>query len=124
MKVSNGEVFNANEPLVALLKVEWPVKVSYALARLAAKLSDQFNIVEEVRRGLISKHGEVGEHGDVAVPEGTEAFKKFVVEYNELMEQEVELVIETVRLPSEADGKPIMVAPATLMALEKFIEVE
>jgi hypothetical protein len=124
MKVKNGEVFNANEPLVILLRMAWPVKASYALAKLGSKLSDQFKIVEDVRQGLVRKHGTQNEHGEYAVQDDTPEMERFLVEYNELMDQEVELVLETVRLPSEANGETLLVEPATLMALDKFIEVE
>lgn len=123
MKVENGVVFQGNGPLLVLLQMEWPVKVSYALAKLAHKLGDQFNIINDVRQGLVRKYGSEDEHRQVVVKEGTEDYRKFLVEYEELMSQEVELVIEKVVLPAEADGKPMMVAPATLMPLEQFVEV-
>ena len=125
MKTTNGFVFNANEAMVTLLKIPWPVKVSYGLVKLSAKLSEQFKIVEECRVGLVQKHGtENGNKGEVGVPEGTPAYKAFVAEYDELMAQEVELVIKKVRLPTEVDGKSILVEPITLMALEGFVAPE
>lgn len=125
MKTTNGFVFNANEAMVTLLKIPWPVKVSYGLVKLSSKLSEQFKIVEECRVGLVQKHGTRDEDsGETGVKEGTPAYKAFVAEYNELMAQEVELVIKKVRLPSEVDGKSILVEPVTLMALEGFVAPE
>lgn len=125
MKVSNGEVFAANEPLVELLKIAWPVKVSYALVKLANKLSAQFAIIEETRQNLVQKHGEYDEElRSLAVKDDSPKFEAFLAEYNELMDQETELVIQMVRLPAEVGGEPMLVEPRVLMALEKFVKAE
>ncbi|KKN31683.1 hypothetical protein LCGC14_0821480 [marine sediment metagenome] len=124
MKVRNGTIFDANEPLVTLLKMAWPVKVSYGLVKLSSKLSDQWQVIEDVRRGLVQKHGSENGNGEFGIEAGTEAYDKFKAEYDELMNQEVELVFERVALPSEADGKPILVEPLTLMFLEEFVDIE
>ena len=124
MKTTNGFIFNANEPLVTLLKIPWPVKVSYGLVRLSAKMGEQFAIIEECRVGLVRKYGTEGENGETGVKEGTPEHERFVEEYNELMAQEVELVVQKVRLPSEVDGKAMLVEPMTLIALEGFVAPE
>jgi len=123
LKVENGVVFNANEPLGALLKLEWPVKVSYELAKLASKLSTQFDVIEQVRQGLVRRYGTEDGNGQYSVSDTSQQYEQFVAEYKELMGQEVEIAADKVALPSEVDGKSIMVEAATLMRLEDFIEV-
>ena len=124
-KVTNGEVYQANEPMVALLQIPWPVKVSYALVKLAKKLSDQFAVIEETRSGLVRKHGDVDDETDsVMVKDTSSKYVAFLSEYGELMAQETELVIQVVKLPSEVDGKSILVEPHILLALEKFVKAE
>jgi hypothetical protein len=119
MKVKNGDVFQSTEPLATLLKLPWPVSTSYALAKMANKLSEQFNIVEEVRQGLVRKYG-TEKNGETTVDPSN--MEKFRAEYDELMNQEVELVITgKVVLPSDTDGMTI--EPIVLMALEQFVEV-
>ena len=125
MKLLNGEIFNAREPLQKLLGKEFPVKVSYGLAKLASKLNEEFQTIEKVRVGLIQRYGEADKDNPQQIrvdPEG-DKYPKFVEELTELMNQEVEVVIEKVTLPSEVDGKSIQIEPNVLIALEKFVEV-
>ena len=133
MKLINGEVFNAKEPLGTLLQMELPVQVSHDLAVMAAKLTDQVKVIEDVRQGLIKKYGIIGEDGRLKtkrdakgnemldLPPDSEA--KLNAEINELMGIEVELVIQKVTLPTEVDEKPFKIKPVILMALEKFVGV-
>ena len=134
MKLNNGEIFNANQPLGKLMQEKFPVRVSYGLAKLANKLNPQLKIIEDVRQGLVKKYGETDEETkQLAVKQDSENFEKFVAEFNELMEQEVELVIEKVKLPEKVAAtcdachhnmdKMLEIEPSVLMALEKFIDV-
>jgi len=133
VKLTNGDIFGAQEPLRKLIGERLPVKVSYSLAKLVKKLDEQFKVIEEVRMGLIKKYGETDDKGQISVkPEG-ENFPKFVEEFNELMTQEVEVVIEKVKLPEKGTivcdnckkilEKPFEIEATTLIALDKFIEV-
>ena len=120
MKLTNGEIFNAREPLQKLMAEKFPVKVSYGLAKLAAKLDEQLQVIEKVRQGLIQTYGEVNPDNpqQISVNPQSENFSKFAEEYGELMAQEVEIVIDEVVLPETLE-----VEPSVLMALEKFIKV-
>lgn len=126
MKLLNGEIFNAKEPLQKLLEKELPVRVAYGLAKMANKLNAEFQAIEQVRMGLIRKYGEADKDNpmQITVKLESEKYPKFVEEMNELMNQEVEVVIEKVKLPQEVDGKALQIEPSVLMPLEKFVEVE
>ncbi len=123
MKLNNGEIFQAREPLAKLMEQKFPVKVSYGLAKLANKLQGQLKIIDDVRNGLINTYGKLDEAGQVMVKTDSENFPKFVSEVDELMNQEVEVVIEKVQLPEKVDERTIEIEPSVLMALEKFVEV-
>ena len=133
MKLTNGDIFGSQEPLKKLIEQKFPVMVSYKLAKLVKKLDEQFKVIEEVRMGLIKKYGETDDKGQTQVkPEG-ENFPKFVAEFNELMSQEVEIVVEKVKLPEKVAAtcdkcnhnmdKSFEIEPNILIALDKFIEV-
>lgn len=122
MKLTNEEIFHANKPLRVILEKELPVSISYELVKMANKLAEQFKIIDEVRSGLVRKYG-TEKDGKVKVEENSKNAEKFMAEYNELMSQEVELVIQKVTLPKEVDGKPLKIKPITLMALEKLVGV-
>ena len=120
MKLTNGEIFNARAPLEKLIQEKLPVKTSYGLAKLAAKLDDQLQVIEKVRQGLIQTYGEKNPDNpqQIRVDPRSEGFPKFAEEYGELMTQEVEIVFDVVTLPDTLEVEPV-----TLMALEKFIKV-
>ena len=136
MKLNNGEIFTAREPLGKLMEQKFPVKVSYGLAKLANKLSEQFKVIDDVRNGLIRTYGEADKENPQQIkvnPEGPN-FEKFVGEMNELFSQEVEVVFDKVKLPEKVAAtcdkcshnmdKALEIEPSVLMALEKFVEVE
>lgn len=135
MKLTNGEIFNAKEPLEKLIQEKMPVKVSYGLAKLAAKLNDQLEIIEKVRQGLFQTYGEKNpenpmqitvprvletkdKQGKVIKAEPNPKFQKCMSELGELMNQETEIVFDVVTLPDMLE-----VEPAVLMALDKFIKI-
>lgn len=123
MKLTNGEIFNSREPLRQLLGMKFPVKVAYGLAKLASKLQDQYQIIEEVRNGLIKTYGE-DKGGRLTIEPDNKNFPKFVSEVEELMNQGIEIVFSKVCLPEKVDERTIEIEPTVLMALDKFIEVE
>jgi hypothetical protein len=137
MKFKNEDIYVAlggQEPLFSKLTgMKWPVRTAYALAKMASKLNDQFKVIEDVRLGLIKRYGEVNEKGNTEIKQtvlkdGIETpnplWAAFVGEFNELMGQEVEIVVEKVKLPQKTGTTDVEIEPNILLALEKFIEVE
>ncbi len=119
MKLKNGEIFLAKQPLSVLVDKPFPVLVSYRLAKLATKLNAELKTIELVRMGLLTKHGE--KDGDkVTIKNDSPSYALFIEEFNELMDQEVEITLDKVIIPS--DGS-ITLEPRILMALESFVEV-
>lgn len=134
MRLTNGDIWGAQEPLKKLIEQRFPVMVSYKLAKLVKKLDEQFRVIEEVRVGLIKKYGEAGEKGNMSVNQDGENFPKFVEEFNELMAQEVDIKeLEKVKLPEKVAStcdkchhnmdKMFEIEPNILIALDKLIEV-
>ncbi len=121
MKVKNGDIFGAAEPLGELMKQKFPVKVAYGIARLASKINVEMKAIEEVRLGLVKKYGKENEKGNVEIKPDSEKWNEFIKEFNELMNQEIEFVFDKVKIPSDIEG--IEFEPSFLMALEKFVEV-
>jgi hypothetical protein len=135
MKLTNLEIWTANIPLQQLNQQKFPVRVSYALAKLAQKLNEQVKIIDEVRQGLVKKHGEKDEKtGQPTIQPNTPAMEAFSAEWVDLLKQEVEVDIkETIKLPDKVAAtcdkchhnmdKALEVEPVILLALDKFIEV-
>ena len=139
MKLTNGDIFMAREPLGKLIENKFPVKVSYDLAMMTNKLNEQLKVIDEVRNGLISTYGTPDKDNpqQIAVPQDSEGFPKFAEEFAELMNTEAEIdfgkVKVPVKLPEKVAGtcdkcnhnmdKALEIEVSIMMALEKFIEV-
>ena len=143
MKLTNGEIFNAKEPLAKLMEAKFPVKTSFALTKMARKLNEALQDIEKVRQGLFQTYGTpdpknmtqirvnqtiplTNEQGEVQNDaEGNPVmipnpkWSKFMEEIGELFSQETEIVLDVVTLPDTLE-----VEPATLMMLDKFVTVE
>lgn len=144
MKLKNMEIFNAKAPLEQLVQQKFPVKISYALAKLAQQLGEKLVVIEQVRAGLVQTYGTA----DPANPQSLQItptivengltiinpdWAKFTAEFGELMGKEEDVEFEVVTLPEMVAGtcdkchhnmdKPLEIEPATLMALAKFVTV-
>ncbi|MFB0545742.1 MAG: hypothetical protein ACETWB_02420 [Anaerolineae bacterium] len=138
MKVKIGQLMLAagtqQQPgaLSKLMQVEgFCVRLAYRLAKLAKLLEDEIRPVHEARNKLIEKYGSVhkkldaeGNETDKDEPGKSmrpddEKWQDFVREHNELTDTEIELDIEPVVLPPEAEG----VSPGTLLALDGLVTV-
>ena len=58
MKLTNGEILNAKEPLQRLVGERFPVKTSLALLKMVRKLDEHLIPAEQVRDGLFKMYGE------------------------------------------------------------------
>ena len=135
MQLTNGEIFNAKEPLGKLLQERLPVKTAFALAKLAKELSDRVVAIETVKEGLIQTYGEPDPDNlnKVSVAPAMKGYSKFMEELGVLFSQEVEVVVTQVVLPAMIAGtcdgcghnmeKALEVEAVTLMLLDKFVTV-
>jgi len=122
VKLQNRDLQGAVRPLQELIQEKFPVSTSFALAKLVNTLNDPLKVIEDVRQGLIRKYHTT--EGPMAVEQGTPEFDKFNTDFNELMDQEVELKFDKVKLPLTIDGHELMIAPASLLALEMFLDMD
>ena len=126
MKLFNGEIFGAKEALMTVFEKEWPIKVSFKVAELIAKINTPFENIEKVRNALILKYGVQDDDNpnkfrmDVKL----DTYSEFAKKHDELMEQEVEVEFETVKLPSKVSGEDVVIKPSLLLALTKLVELE
>ncbi len=142
MKLTNGDIFAAQEPLKKLIEQKFPVMVSYKLAKMIKKLDEPYKLIEETKQGLIKKYGAVDSTGKLVTRKGDndvdildlspEREREFLEEFNELMNQEVEIVMDKVKLPEKVAStcdkcnhnmdKPFEIEPKIMLALDKFVE--
>lgn len=120
MNVKNGEVWSVKEPLEKLAGMSFPVKTSLKIVKLLTKVREQYQILDSVKNGLVRKHGElIEETHQYKIEADSPKWAKFIEEFDELMEQDTELVFEKIELPSTLQIEPSILAP-----LEKFVTVQ
>lgn len=132
ISTTNREITDARDAIQALGQKDLPIRVSVQVAKLGLALSEPFQIMDEVRNGLIDKYGQEQEWGGKAVvfPDDLKdrdvspEYKTFVEKMDELLDQEVEVDVEVVMLPDTVDDKPFKLEPFILIALDKFVKVE
>ncbi len=158
MKLTNRELYRTRngfdregkpvDALGVLLQMSLPWKASMEVVKLAQKLKEYIDPIQEVKAGLLKQYGTIqangrpgmsnfietkDEDGKVTGTEPNPQWPKFESEYEELMKQEVEVVFQPVALPEKVAAtcdkchhnmdKPLEIQPSILMVLEKFIKV-
>lgn len=123
MNLTNREIYEARESLNKLFDMVWPIRVSFKLAELIAKLSDPFANIEKVRQGLIKRYGVSGENGKLEVKPDNEKWEEFIEQVNDLMEQKVEVVFEPIELPEIVGENKVELKPNVLVHCMKFITI-
>jgi len=120
MELKNGEIFGAVSAIKELGGKEWPIKVSLALKKLLQDLNDPFVRVDEVRTGLVEKHGTASD-GNLSIKPGDANWEAFVEDLNELFATSAEVEFEKVELPMTVNGEDVVLTPASLEAMEAFV---
>ena len=133
MKLTNGEIFDAQKPLAELAPQKMPVKTSLAVLKLKDLIKPIAAQVEQLRNKFIQEYGEQGPSGfgvnpTILIPDPEHDGRKlqvpnpkwepFTQDYTEVRSVEVELDFVPVALPDSVE-----LSPVALMALEKFIRV-
>lgn len=112
-------MYAAREPLKKLMEMKFPVKTSFAVAKLANKFGQQLGPVDETVNALINRYGVVKEgQKQKSIGAGDPQWEEFVKEFNDLMAVENDVAVTQVSLPEDCDIEPMILAP-----LEKFVRV-
>ncbi len=117
MKITLGEILNGKNSLEKLISKEIKIKTAFKLSKLAKMVTEEMQLYEEQRIGLVKKYGdEPDEKGATAVkPENNQ---KFIEELTELTGVEVELDFEPISVDELGD---IEISAGDLSLIEKFL---
>lgn len=99
-----------------------PIKASYWISKLTRKIETEFKHFEEARLVLVKKYGDVDEKGELVIKDNQYVFKdrvSFDKEFAELRATEIEIDFNPIPLSMFGDCN---VTPASLLALDKFID--
>lgn len=132
MKVTNSDLYAAREALKKVNEHRFPVKTSFGLAKLSAKVNELTKPIDACRDELLKKHGDTKD-GRTFINANSPNWPAFEVEFTELMAMEAEISVDMVRLPEKTSStcdkcshnmdRPLEIEPSVLMALERFVEV-
>ncbi len=90
MKFTIGSLKNVEPNLSKLVRADLPIKMAYQLSGFYNTILNELTKIEDLRKALVIRYGDVNEEtGGATVRE--ELMEDFVKEYNELMDEEIEI---------------------------------
>lgn len=102
MKIKLQEIISQTENIKSLLQNKLPVKIAYRLNKLSGKIDHELKTYTETKNGLVIEYGEKQENGDIKVTD-PEKLVEFHTKHNELIEMDVELDFEKLKIEDLGD---------------------
>lgn len=116
MQIKLSDLFSAKPTLDGLLELDLPFLTSYKVARLAARLRDEFAAAESARIKVFSRHG-TEKDGKITVP--LDKSKELEADLKLLQAEEVEVDVKP--LPASLFKSVPTLKPKFLTGLGPFI---
>lgn len=116
VSIKLSELRDISASLSKILSQDMPVKQAYRMSKLAKSANVEMKEMEEQRLILVRKYGEKDEKGNLNVREKME---EFVGEFNELLNEEIEISFIPIDLN---DIKDIKLSPMDIANLEIFLD--
>lgn len=115
-----GELKNIEESIKKLVNSEIPIKISYRLSKIIAKLSTELSLFEEHRIALVRKYAETteDESGTSQVKVSQENMPLFIEEFNTLLQEPVTIQFVPININSLGDN--LNFSPLDMVNLQKF----
>ena len=101
MKVTLKNIYGASNILGLLVEQQLPIRIAFRLTRLITRLNDEYTNLDETRRKLLEKYGTKIKESDPNNPSFTfepENQEKFTKEFNELLEEQIEIDWEPISI--------------------------
>ena len=108
-----------NEALKSLVDAPMPSATSFRVAKAVKEVQKVLEVFEESRQALVKKYGKESKDGELSIEPDSKNWKKFIDEYNELVNEEVELNITKIK--SENLSK-VELSPKDILMLEWLID--
>ncbi len=117
MKTTYGKITEAIEALGKLAKLDLRIAEAVKVSKLIAAVDSEMKTFNDVRLKLCEKYGKHNEGGSYEIPD--ESKKEFAEEISELLETEVELPGEEIKVQSQ-----ITIDAGSVLALAGLIDFE
>ena len=122
MKLTLAEIRWMQRGLMTITSMPMPIKISYKLAKLLNLFNEEMMAVEKAREALIKRMAveDPAKPGELRVaPENEDKFRE---EFAQLLQEEVEVNFEPIKLAELGDD--IKISPIEMASLAKIIEDE
>lgn len=117
-EVTLAELKSIEPSLNKLIQMQLPIKISYRLAKVLKKISQELATLEETRHMLVKKYGELNEETQqIVVP--NDKTQDFVDEMQIILDEIYEL--EFIPMDIEEMGN-VTLSPSDVVNLELFFE--
>lgn len=120
MILKANDLYGLDEALSELANIELEISTALKVKRNLTKVADELRPINEIRNDLINKHKGDKIDGD-RVEIKAESQQEFYEKYNELMNQEVDIKLDKIKI---SELKDIKIKPKTLAALDCILEVD
>jgi hypothetical protein len=117
MKITLGELKAAISGLNKIVVATLSIKVSYRLSKMITIINNELAHEEQLRQKLVTQYGEKDDKGNIQVKK--ENATKFYEDYRKLLEEEVKLNIQSIKLSEIQDVK---ISAMDILALGKLLE--
>ena len=127
IKVTISDLLNSTDTLQKLAQKDFKAKLAWSIARLLKSAETEIQGFNDARMNLIRKYGEKDENGQLITDEkdnckiGNESITEFSNELNELMNSEVEINANKIKMELLEN---LDFTPSDMAALEPFVELD
>ena len=125
--IKMSELLDSTEVLQKLAKTSLKAKLAFQIARVLKEAEKEVQGFNDTRMNLIKKYGEKDEGGELVKDENdnckipNESIKEFQDELNEVMNTEIEINANKLRME---DLESLDFTPSEMAMLEPFIEFD
>tara|TARA_Y100001938_G_C8095082_1_gene437590 strand:- start:1163 stop:1591 length:429 start_codon:yes stop_codon:yes gene_type:complete len=112
MKVTLRNIYGASNILGLLVEQQLPIRIAFRLTRLITRLNEEYSNLDNHRKKLVEEYGEAIKESDPNNPSYTfseENQQKFTEQFNELLDEKVEIEWEPISIEDLGENITISV---------------
>lgn len=118
-----GDLLNSKGAILEIVNMKLPLSYSISLSRFAKEVEDIEVAYEETRTKRIKELGEEDGKGNIIIQKDSENYHKFVKEVEEVLDEEVEFKIPSIKVSQlDKDIKISAVSVSQLLDLGLLID--
>jgi hypothetical protein len=104
MKLKLDRIIQSKQSLEVLMKQEFPIVISFKMAKNLKLISEELKVFEEAKNKAITNYG-TEKDGHISIAQNSKEHKKYIEEMNELLNTEIDLDLNTTSIELLKDTK-------------------